>query len=158
MTEQTATQEQAEQTDEQTAPDPQAEPQDEPTPSASAGQATPDAAGAEQAAGADAGVEVRDAELPEVQDAGPAEGAGQLGVLLDAEMPVTASLGDVSLPVRDLLQLAPGSVLTLDRLAGEPVDLLLRGVRFATGRVVVVGDCLGVRVEEILDAPDDDDD
>jgi len=109
----------------------------------------------ESDSGADGGVEVRDAQLSEATESGAAGGSGQLGVLLDSAMAVTASLGEVSVPVRELLQLGPGSVLKLDRLVGEPVDLLLGGVRFATGRVVVVGDRLGVRVEEITEAQED---
>ena len=51
---------------------------------------------------------------------------------------------------RELLEMGPGSVLKLDRQVGEPIDLFLRGVRFATGHLVVVGDHLGVRIKEIL--------
>lgn len=68
-------------------------------------------------------------------------------------MPVLAQLGQVEIAVRDLLQMGPGSVIQLDKKAGEPVDLYLRGVQFATGTLVVVGDQLGVRIKEILSAP-----
>jgi flagellar motor switch protein FliN/FliY len=54
---------------------------------------------------------------------------------------------------RDLLQLGPGAVVTLDRQVGEPVDLILNGVRFATGHLVVVGDQLGIRIKDILASP-----
>jgi flagellar motor switch protein FliN/FliY len=52
-----------------------------------------------------------------------------------------------------VLELGPGAVVTLDRVAGEPVDLILNGECFATGNLVVVGDRLGVRIREILSLP-----
>ena len=106
----------------------------------------------QQAPGQDpAGVEVREAELPDVGDGQSTGGGTQIGVLLDAMVPITVRLGQAQMTVREVLELGPGGVVKLDRNTGEPVDLLLRGVRFATGRLVVVDDKLGVRIEEILD-------
>jgi len=65
-------------------------------------------------------------------------------------MPVSVRLGQVEIEVRNLLELGPGSVLKLDRRVGEPVDLLLRGICFATGNLVVVGDHLGVKIKEVM--------
>jgi flagellar motor switch protein FliN/FliY len=95
-------------------------------------------------------VEVGEAELAEVPDSGATAPAGQIEILLDTTVEVTAVLGTVRLAVRDLLQRGPGAVIQLQREAGEPVDLLLNGIRFATGHLVVVGDRLGVRIKEIL--------
>jgi flagellar motor switch protein FliN/FliY len=95
-------------------------------------------------------VEVQDVQLPEAQDRSPRPGAGQMDMLLDVTVKVQACLGEVETQVRDLLQINTGSVITLDRRVGEPVDLFLRGTRFATGHLVVVGDHLGVRIKEIL--------
>ena len=107
----------------------------------------PDAPGDEATADA---AEVQEAVLPDVP-VQPGEGAGgQIDLLLESSMPVSVRLGEVSLQVCELLQLTPGSVLKLDSKAGEPVDLLLRGKRFATGRLVVVGEQLGVRIQDIL--------
>jgi len=100
--------------------------------------------------GHDASVEVQEATLPEAADTGAKSGGGQIDVLLDTKVPVTVRLGQVELQVRDLLQLGSGSVLQLDKQVGEPADLFLRGVRFATGTLVVVEDRLGVRINEIL--------
>lgn len=100
-----------------------------------------------------AGVDVHEAELPEAAPAPAAGPGGQLDILLDTPMSVSASVGQVDMEIRDLLQLGPGSVVKLDRRAGEPVDLFLRGVKFATGRLVVVGERLGVRIEQILPPP-----
>lgn len=99
---------------------------------------------------AETGPQVQEADLPEVQDTCQAPGGGQIDILLDSPMSVTVCLGQARPAVRELLEMGPGSVLKLDRQVGEPIDLFLRGVRFATGHLVVVGDHLGVRIKEIL--------
>ena len=98
-------------------------------------------------------VEVHEAELP-AADVNAAGGpAGQIEeILLDVSVPISACLGRTELTMGDLLQVGRGSIVPLDRQAGEPVDLYLRGARFATGTVVVVGDKLGIRIKEILSA------
>jgi flagellar motor switch protein FliN/FliY len=95
-------------------------------------------------------VQVHDAQLPEVTDSGARVPGGQMDILLDTTIEVTANLGDARMPARDLMQLGPGAVVTLERQAGEPVDLVLNGIRFATGHLVLVGDHLGIRIKEIL--------
>ena len=99
---------------------------------------------------AEGAVEVQEAELPEVSSRAGGDGNGQIDILLDSPMSIQVQLGEAELLVREMLQLAPGSVLKLDRRAGEPVDVLLRGIKFATGQLVVVEDRLGVRIKEIL--------
>jgi flagellar motor switch protein FliN len=136
---------------------PAAEPAAPPTetPAPPADDAAPAPASDPQAQPADenpAGVEVRPARLSEAKQQTNPAGGGQVDILLGATMPVTASLGQVSIQVRHLLQLGPGSVVKLDRQTGEPIDLFLRGVKFATGQLVVVGEHLGVRIREILPA------
>lgn len=86
-------------------------------------------------------------------DLGPgvtAARGGDLDLLADVELQVAVELGRVRLRVRDLLQLAEGSVVELDRSAGAPVDVLVNGSLVARGEVVVVDDELGVRVTELL--------
>ena len=100
--------------------------------------------------GAPGGVEVRPAEFPQAEPALTAGPGGQVDILLGTMMPVAASLGQVKMPVRQLLQLGQGSVVKLDRQVGAPIDLFLRGIKFATGHLVVVGENLGVRINEIL--------
>jgi flagellar motor switch protein FliN len=102
------------------------------------------------AAEVDDAVEVQSAELPEAADSGARVPGGQLDIILDTAVEVSANLGDARMPARQLLELGPGAVITLDREAGQPIDLILNGVRFATGNLVVVGDRLGVRIKEIL--------
>lgn len=101
-----------------------------------------------------AGVEVQDAELAQAEEvAVPAAEGGQIDLLLDMPMPVSVQFGQIEMPVRQLLQLGPGTVVKLDKLVGEPLDLFLRGVRFATGDLVVVGEQIGVRVREVISPP-----
>jgi flagellar motor switch protein FliN len=95
-------------------------------------------------------VEVQSAELPEATDTGARVPGGQLDIILDTAVEVSVNLGEARMPARQLLELGPGAVITLDREAGQPIDLVLNGVRFATGNLVVVGDRLGVRIKEIL--------
>jgi flagellar motor switch protein FliN len=75
---------------------------------------------------------------------------GGLELLHDVEMEVTAELGRTRMSVRDLLSLAPGAVIELDRLAGGPTDLLVNGRLIARGEVVVIDENFGIRITEIV--------
>jgi flagellar motor switch protein FliN/FliY len=68
------------------------------------------------------------------------------------EVPVTVAIGKIEVPVQQLLQFGPGSVLQLDKSIDEPVDLYLKGVKFATGHIVVVEGNFAVRINEIIGA------
>jgi flagellar motor switch protein FliN/FliY len=85
--------------------------------------------------------------------AGRMSPAGTRGIELlhGVDMEVTVELGRTRMPVRELLALAPGAVLELDRAAGSPADLLVNGRLIARGEVVVVDEDFGLRVTEILD-------
>ena len=109
---------------------------------------------APEAPAATGGVDVSPADLPEAQASASSGAGSQIDILLEASVPVLVKLGQVEIQLKKLLQLNPGSVLILDKQAGEPVDLMLRGMRFATANLVVVGDKLGVRIREILAADD----
>jgi len=63
---------------------------------------------------------------------------------------VTVGLGRAEIPVRRLLQLGPGSVLTLSKSVDSPVDLYLKDAKFAEGDVVVVDGCFGVRIKRVI--------
>ena len=71
-------------------------------------------------------------------------------LLLDVEMDVTAELGRTRMTVRGLLDLEPGSIVELDRMAGSPVDLLVNGRLIARGEVVVIDEEFALRVTEIV--------
>lgn len=96
------------------------------------------------------GVQVREAQLQELPEGGAQYPAGPVDILMDTTVPVSACVGHVELEVRQLLQMGKGSIVRLDTQVGELVDLYLRGIRFARGKLVVVGDNLGVRIEEVL--------
>lgn len=95
-------------------------------------------------------VPVQEAQFPEAPPSDARGTGAQVELLLDANMPISVGLGQTNIRIRDLLQLAAGSVVRLDKKAGEPVELYLRGIKFATGHLVVVGDQLAVRIKEIL--------
>lgn len=74
---------------------------------------------------------------------------GSVDLLLDVDLNLTVELGRASVPVREILQLGPGSILELDKLAGDSVDIMVNGRLIARGEVVVVDENFGVRVTEI---------
>ncbi len=76
-----------------------------------------------------------------------------IGVLYDLTLPVTIELGRTSMTVADVLRLGRGSVIQLERLAGEPVDVYVGERRFAEAEVVVLGEHFGVRITRILANP-----
>jgi flagellar motor switch protein FliN len=71
-------------------------------------------------------------------------------LLLDVKLPVAVELGRNRLPVREILEFGPGSIVELDRAASEPVDLLVNGVLVAHGEVVVIEDHFGVRLTTLI--------
>ncbi len=73
-----------------------------------------------------------------------------LEMLRDIEMEVTVEIGRTRMTVRELLELAPGQVVELDRAAGSPADLLVNGTLLARGEIVVVGEDFGIRITEIV--------
>lgn len=81
-----------------------------------------------------------------------AGGEAPLAMLLDLTLPVSIELGRSRMTVQEILRLGRGSVIQLDRLAGEPIDIYVGDRRFAEGEVVVLGEHFGVRVTRILTA------
>lgn len=73
-----------------------------------------------------------------------------LSMLLDLTLPVSIELGRTSMTVQEILRLGRGSVIQLDRLAGEPIDIYVGNRRFAEGEVVVLGEHFGVRITRIV--------
>ena len=70
--------------------------------------------------------------------------------LLDIAMPVVIEIGRASMTVQEILQLGIGSVVQLDRIVGEPVDIYVSDRKFARGEVVVMGEHFGVRITKVL--------
>jgi flagellar motor switch protein FliN/FliY len=73
-----------------------------------------------------------------------------LEILLDVPVRLTVELGSCNMPMRDVLQLAAGSVVQLDKIADAPVDLYVNEKRLAHGEVVVVEDRLGIKITKII--------
>ena len=78
-------------------------------------------------------------------------GLDNLKVLENIEVKLTVEVGSTELKIRDLLRLNEGSVIELDRLAGDPLDILINGTMIAKGEVVMVGERFGIRFVEIVD-------
>ena len=78
--------------------------------------------------------------------------AANLEMVMDVPVSVSVELGSCLLPMRDILQLGPGTVIQLDKSAGAPVELLVNRKLVARGEVVVVEDRFGIRVTEVLNA------
>ena len=72
-----------------------------------------------------------------------------LRVLENIEVKLTVEVGSTELKIRDLLRLNEGSVVELERLAGDPLDILANGVKIAKGEVVMVGERFGIRFTEV---------
>jgi len=79
-----------------------------------------------------------------------AAGGTELERLFDVPVELAVEIGRTHMTIRETLALGPGSIVTLDRLAGEPVDLLVNGKPIARGEVVVLDEEFGLRVTEVL--------
>ncbi|MEX2600505.1 MAG: flagellar motor switch protein FliN [Balneolaceae bacterium] len=77
-------------------------------------------------------------------------GSKSMDILKDVEMDLSVELGRIELPLGKVLQLAKGSVIELEKLAGEPVDILVNGHRIAHGEVVVIDEHFGVRISNLI--------
>tara|TARA_B000000477_G_scaffold51350_1_gene43189 strand:- start:440 stop:745 length:306 start_codon:yes stop_codon:yes gene_type:complete len=79
------------------------------------------------------------------------EGTENLKVLENIDVNLTVEVGRTEITIRDLLRLNEGSVVELDRLAGDPLDIMVNNTKIAKGEVVMVGERFGVRFGEIVD-------
>ncbi|HHI79558.1 MAG TPA: flagellar motor switch protein FliN [Planctomycetes bacterium] len=91
-------------------------------------------------------------------DFGPLEGGEgaqaerqNLDLLLDVPIPISVEVGRAEMNLDQVLELGPGSILPLDKKSEEPVDLRVNGKLIARGEVVMVDDCYGLRITQILD-------
>jgi flagellar motor switch protein FliN/FliY len=88
-----------------------------------------------------------------IGQAGPVGGQSDLRKLLNVPLQVTVELGRAQRTVKDLLELNVGSILELDKLAGDPMDIMVNGRVLAKGEVVVIDEEFGIRITEIV-SPD----
>jgi len=94
--------------------------------------------------------EVEGVELEQVTEGMVPATEENLDILLEIHMPVTVTMGRTVVPFRQLLQMGPGSVLQLDKAVGQPAELFVQDIRFATGDIVVVDGRYAVRIREVL--------
>lgn len=78
------------------------------------------------------------------------DGRPDLDVILDIPVSISMEVGRTAITIRNLLQLNQGSVIELDRLAGEPLDVLVNGTLIAHGEVVVVNEKFGIRMTDVI--------
>ncbi len=111
------------------------------------------AAAMAEAEAAEADDDINQVELDDFsQDAQPvlANNNPDLDVILDIPVTISMEVGATSITIRNLLQLNQGSVIELDRLAGEPLDVLVNGTLIAHGEVVVVNEKFGIRMTDVI--------
>jgi len=89
--------------------------------------------------------ELHDETGPSLNGDGP-----ELDVILDIPVRISMEVGSTQIPIRNLLQLNQGSVVELDRLAGEPLDVMVNGTLIAHGEVVMVNDKFGIRLTDVV--------
>lgn len=96
--------------------------------------------------------EAQSVEAPEVQADQAAGGLREanLDAILDVPVTLTLEIGATQLPIKELLSLGQGSVIELERMVGEPHDVLVNGTLIAQGEVVVVNDQFGIRFTDIV--------
>ena len=88
------------------------------------------------------------------ESANPGDGDVKLDVILDIPVTIAMEIGRTQLSIRNLLQLNQGSIVELDRLAGEPMDVLVNGTLVALGEVVVVNEKFGIRLTDVISPAD----
>jgi flagellar motor switch protein FliN/FliY len=93
---------------------------------------------------------VQAAQMPSLGEENYTGGGGNIDLILDVPLQITVELGRTHKTVRDILSFGAGSVVELDKLAGEPVDILVNDRPIAKGEVVVIDENFGIRVTEIL--------
>ena len=103
-----------------------------------------------QDAGTATGPDEFASDFSELDGAIGANGEVPMSMLMDLTLPVAIELGRTTMSVQEILQLGRGSVVQLERLAGEPIDIYVGDRRFAEGEVVVLGENFGVRVTRIV--------
>lgn len=92
------------------------------------------------------------APLDKLNDEGKQRSEVNLDMVLDIPVTISMEIGRTRISIRNLLQLSQGSVVELDRLAGEPMDVLVNDTLIAHGEVVVVNDKFGIRLTDVISA------
>ena len=98
----------------------------------------------------DAGAVAQPASFPPVEEANTAASNKNIEFLLDIPLQVTVHIGGTRMLIRELLQLGQGSVIELDKLAGEPMEVLVNDKLVARGEMVVVNEKFGIRLTDVV--------
>jgi flagellar motor switch protein FliN/FliY len=88
--------------------------------------------------------------FPQLSGARTIQANNEIDMILDIPVQLTVELGRTRIPIKHILQLAQGSVIELDAMAGDPMDVLVNGCLIAQGEVVVVNDRFGIRLTDIV--------
>ncbi|GAB4317189.1 MAG: hypothetical protein Kow0074_05640 [Candidatus Zixiibacteriota bacterium] len=94
--------------------------------------------------------EAHPAEFPQFGEGTGAKVPRNINLLMDVKLPVSIELGRTTLPIGEILEWGQGSIIELDRLAGEPVDLMVNNKLVAKGEVVVVDEKFGLRITSLM--------
>lgn len=114
------------------------------------------AAAMAEAEGSDDDQEQQDVRAAPMEEFGPDSGptgeggSPDMDVIMDIPVTISMEVGNTQIPIRNLLQLNQGSVIELDRLAGEPLDVLVNGTLIAHGEVVMVNEKFGIRLTDVI--------
>jgi flagellar motor switch protein FliN/FliY len=95
-------------------------------------------------------VTVQPAQFTPLPDRGMPREAGNIGLIMDVTLQVSVELGRTRKKIKEILEMGPGYVIQLDKMAGEPVDLLVNGKLIAKGEVVVIDENYGLRITTII--------
>lgn len=118
-------------------------------------EAVVEESGGEQQEPVDGGEAFQQVEARRLSQTSNAEaGDVKLDVILDIPVTIAMEIGRARMSIRNLLQLNQGSVVELDRLAGEPMDVLVNGTLVAHGEVVVVNEKFGIRLTDVISPAD----
>lgn len=95
-------------------------------------------------------IDVQMPQFPQFDDGYITQQKENMDIIMDVPLEVTVELGRTSKKIKDILEFNPGTVIELDRLAGEPIDILVNGKFVAQGEVVVIDENFGIRITEII--------
>ena len=101
-------------------------------------------------AGENAEVRAQPARFQELDDLIESNSRADIDMLLDISLPMVVELGRTKMLIQDILSLKSGSVITLDKLTGEPANLVINGKVMATGEIVVIDENFGIRVTNLV--------
>lgn len=94
--------------------------------------------------------DVRKVLFPDFKDPDIAAGKNPMSILNDIPLEIVVELGRTVLKIKEILELGVGSIVELDKLSGEPVDILINGEKIARGEVVVIDEDFGVRITDVI--------